>query len=221
MLLQRYSVGCNTISRMGKPPVRILARDRRECFGDGLFQGLPRTCCLRPQERLDLGPTCFDRGQVGRIRRQIEPPDARGGTDVRNTRPLMGFEISHDEDLAWTELRDTHFSQKGEEDRAIGEAFDCHGGDKPLRTQSPQHGDMAPPIARLRRLGSLAPRRTGVKAGHRLMAASFVKKDQGFRSERLDGLLKRGPLPLHLWPLLLGGAKRFFCAAGRVWPMRG
>jgi hypothetical protein len=49
------------------------------------------------------------------------------------------------------------------------------------------------------------------------MAASLVEKNQVFRRERLDGLLKRGPLPLDFWPLVLGGAKRFFCGAGRVW----
>ena len=68
-VLQRYSFGCNTISSMGKPPVSILTRDRRERFGDGLLQGLQCSCGLRSQERLDLGPTFFDRGQVGRIRR--------------------------------------------------------------------------------------------------------------------------------------------------------
>jgi hypothetical protein len=46
------------------------------------------------------------------------------------------------------------------------------------------------------------------------MAASFVEKDQVFRGKWLDGLVKRGPLPLDLWPLLLGGAKGFFCEAG-------
>ena len=66
----------------------------------------------------------------------------------------------------------------------------------------------------LRRLCPLAPRRPGVKAGQRLMAASFVEKNEVFRRERLDGILKRGPLPLDFWPLLLGGAKGFFCEAG-------
>ena len=63
---------------------------------------------------------------------------------------------------------------------------------------------------------SLAPRRTGVETGHRLMATSFIEKDEVVRSERLDGVLKHGPLPLDLRPLLLGGAKRFYCEAGQV-----
>lgn len=46
------------------------------------------------------------------------------------------------------------------------------------------------------------------------MAASFVEKDQVFRGKWRDGLVKRGPLPLDRWPLLLGGAKGFFCEAG-------
>jgi hypothetical protein len=125
----------------------------------------------------------------------------------------MSFEIIHEEDLTWTELRHKHLPQKGEKDLTVGEAFDRHSGDKTLQTQAPQHGDMAPPIDGLRRLCSLAPRRAGVKAGQGLMAASFVEKDQIFRSERLDGILKRGSLPLDLWPLLLGGAKGFFCEA--------
>jgi hypothetical protein len=129
----------------------------------------------------------------------------------------MGFEISHDEDLAWPELRHQHLPQKGEKDRAVGEAFDRHGGNQSLQTQASQHGDMAPPIDGLRRLGSLAPRRPGVKTGHGLRAARFVEKHQVFRSKRFDGLLKRGPLPLDLGPLLLGGAKGFFCGAGPVW----
>ena len=48
---------------------------------------------------------------------------------------------------------------------------------RPLQTQGPQHGDMAPPIDGLGRLGSLAPGSAGVEAGHRLMAASFIEKE--------------------------------------------
>jgi hypothetical protein len=133
----------------------------------------------------------------------------------------MGFEIIHDENLAWPELRHQPFPQKGEKDRAIGEAFDRHGGNKALQTQAPQHGEMAPPIDGLRRRGSLAPRRPGVKTGHGLMAARFIEKHQVFRSERLDGILKRDPLLLDVGPLLLGGAKGFFCVVGPVWLMPG
>jgi len=32
---------------MGKPPLRILARNRRECFGNGLLSGCQRRCCQR------------------------------------------------------------------------------------------------------------------------------------------------------------------------------
>jgi hypothetical protein len=106
--------------------------------------------------------------------------------------------------------------QKGQKDRAIGEAFDRHGGDQPLETQGPQHGDMAAPIDGLAGQGPLAPRRPGVEAGHRLMAARFIEKDEVVRSERCNGILKRGPLPLDVGPLVLGGAKRFFFEAGPV-----
>ena len=75
---------------------------------------------------------------------------------------------------------------------------------------------MAAPIDRLGGQGPLAPRRTGVEAGHRLMATRFIEKDEVVRSKRLDGVLKRGPLPLDVGPLLLGGAKRFFYEAGPV-----
>jgi hypothetical protein len=73
--------------------------------------------------------------------------------------------------------RHERLPQKGEKDLAMGEAFDRHGGDKTLQTQAPQHGEMAPPIDGLRRLCPLAPRRAGVKACQRLMAAGFVEKD--------------------------------------------
>src|SRR5215510_5019056 len=66
---------------MGKPPVRILACDRRECLGDGLLQGLQRACRLGSHARLDLGPALFDRGEIGRIRREIEQPDAERKAD--------------------------------------------------------------------------------------------------------------------------------------------
>jgi hypothetical protein len=49
------------------------------------------------------------------------------------------------------------------------------------------------------------------------MTARFIEKDEVVRSERLDGSLKRGPLPLDLGPFSLGGAKGFFCGAGPVW----
>jgi hypothetical protein len=126
----------------------------------------------------------------------------------------MGCEIIQKEDLAWTELRHEHLPQAGEQDLALGAAFDHYGGDQTLQTQAPQYGETAPPIDGLRRLCPLAPRRAGVKACQRLMAASFVEKDEVVRRERLHGLLNRGPLPLDLWPLLLGGAKGCFCEAG-------
>jgi hypothetical protein len=122
----------------------------------------------------------------------------------------MGCEISHDEELAWPELRPHHLPQKGKQDLAIAAAFDGHGGDQTLETQGPQHGDMAAPIAGLGGQGPLAPGGASVKMAHRLMAARFVKKDAIFRDEQLDGILERGPLPLDLGPLWLGGAKRLF-----------
>ena len=201
---------------MGKPPVRILACDRRACLGDGLLQGLPRACRLGSQERLDLGPALFDRGEIGRIRWEREQPDASGGTRGRHSRDLMDCEIIHDEDVTGPELWQQHPMQKGQQDRAIGEACDRHGRDQPLKTQGAEHGHMAPPMDRLGRLRALAPGRTGVEASHRLMAARFIENDKVVRSERLDGLLTRGPLPLDLWPLVLGGAKRFFCEVGPV-----
>src|SRR5215831_9860613 len=66
---------------MGKPPVRILACDRRECLGDGLLQGLQCACRLGSHARLDLGPALFDQGEIGRIRREIEQPDAERKAD--------------------------------------------------------------------------------------------------------------------------------------------
>ena len=83
----------------------ILACDRRERFGYGLLQGLQRACRLGSQERFDLGPTLFDRGEIRRIRRQLEQPDTSGSTRGRHRRDLMGFAIIHNEDLAGTQLR--------------------------------------------------------------------------------------------------------------------
>jgi hypothetical protein len=80
---------------------------------------------------------------------------------------------------------------------------------------------MAASIDGLYRQRSLAPRRTGVETGHRLLATSFIETDEVVRSERLDGVLKHRPLPLDLRPLLLGGAKTFFGETGQVWPTHG
>jgi hypothetical protein len=54
-----------------------------------------------------------------------------------------------------------------------------------------------------------------VYTGHRLRAACFVEKEASFRREQLDGIVKRGPLPLDLGLLLRGGAQRFFYGAGQ------
>ncbi len=80
---------------------------------------------------------------------------------------------------------------------------------------------MAAPIDRLRGLCPLPPWCPGVEAGHCLMTARFIDQYAVFRGEGLDGGVERGALLLDLWPLLLGGAKGFFCAAGPVWLMPG
>jgi hypothetical protein len=122
----------------------------------------------------------------------------------------MGFAVIHAKALAETQLRQQPLVQKGQQDRAIGGAFDRHGREQPLETQGAEHGYRAAPIDGLRRLRALAPRRTGLEARHRLMAARFIETEEVIRSKRLDGGLKRGPLPLHFWLLWLGGAKGFF-----------
>jgi len=61
---------------MGKPPVSILARDRRERFSDGEIQALQCSRRLRLQECIDLGPTLFNWEEVMRIRQQIKGTDA-------------------------------------------------------------------------------------------------------------------------------------------------
>jgi hypothetical protein len=220
-LIQRYSVGHDTIPGMGKPPMRILTGDRPKCLSNGLLQGLQRSCRLGSQARLDLGPAFFDGGEIGRIRRQIEQPDASGGTSSSDARHFMRTQIIQNEELTWAQLRQQHLLEKGQKDRAIREAFDRHGGNHPRETQRAEHGHMAASIDGLCRQRSLAPRRTGVEMGHRLMAPSFIEKDEVVRSARLDGVLKHGPLPVDLRPLLLGGAKSFFCEASQVWPMHG
>jgi hypothetical protein len=48
------------------------------------------------------------------------------------------------------------------------------------------------------------------------MAPRFVEKDEGFRGEARDGVVKYGPLLLDVWLRLLDGAKRFFCGEGPV-----
>jgi hypothetical protein len=202
---------------MGKPPVGLLARDRCERCGDGLLQGFQRSGCLCPQECLDLGPTVCDWGQVGRIRREREPPDAHGGTGIRDARHLRGCEIIQDEALTWLELWHQPLLQKGQTDLAVGASFAWHGRDQPLETQGAEHGDMAAPLDGLSGQGPLAPRRTGIKAGHRLLATRCVQTNQVFRGEWLDGSLPCGPLPLALWARVLGGAQRLFCGVGPVW----
>jgi hypothetical protein len=120
---------------MDKPPMCILARERLKGLGDSLLQGLRRACCLRSQARLDLGPTFFNRGEVGRIRWQLEEADTSGGTGGRHACDLRGCESIHDENLAGTELRHPYRTQKGQKALAIRKAFNRHGGDQALETQ--------------------------------------------------------------------------------------
>jgi hypothetical protein len=75
---------------------------------------------------------------------------------------------------------------------------------------------MAAPLDGLGGQSPLAPGGARIQTAHRLMAASFVDQYVIFRGERFDGVLERGPLPLDLRPLWLGGAKRFFFGAGPV-----
>jgi hypothetical protein len=196
--------------------MRLLTCDRPECLSNGLLQGLQRSCRLGSQARLDLGPAFFDGGEIGRIRRQIEQPDASGGTGGRDARHCMRTPIIPHEELPWTPLRQSHLLEQGEKDRAIREAFDRHGGNHPREIQGAEQGHMAASIDGLCRQRSRAPRRTGVEPGHRLMASSFIETDEVVRSERLDGVLTHGPLPLDLRPLWRGGAKSFFGEAGQV-----
>jgi hypothetical protein len=118
--LQRCAFGCHTISRMVIPPVSILARDRREGLSDGLRRGLQRSCRLRAQARLDLGPTGRERGEGGRRRRQVEGPHASRGTGGGHAGGLMGVAVIQAASLAGMPVRKPSLSQQGQQDGASG-----------------------------------------------------------------------------------------------------
>jgi hypothetical protein len=206
---------------MGKPPVRILACDRRERFGDGLLPGLQRACRLHPHERLDRGPTRRDRGDIRCIRREREPPDPRSSPSRRHPRALMGCAVLHEQARARPRRREPPRGQNGQPDRASGAACDRQGRAQPLATPGAAPGDMAAPLDGLRRLRALAPRRTGGEAGPRLRAARSLEHEAVIRSQRRDGVLQRGPWPVPFWPLVRGGVQGCFDAAGPEWCMAG
>jgi hypothetical protein len=49
---------------MGEPGSRIVARDGLNGEANGLLQGLLRSCADAPRDRLELGESLLDRGEI-------------------------------------------------------------------------------------------------------------------------------------------------------------
>jgi hypothetical protein len=139
---------------MGKPTSGIRRGDSRNGFSNGLLEGLQRSRRFRPQQRFDFRPTCLARGQVRRIWRQREQASSRRRHCLCDASHLVGIEMIPDDHRPWAELRDQPRAEKGQQDVAIGDAFDGHGGHDPVKPPGPKPRDVTAPLDGLRGVGA-------------------------------------------------------------------
>jgi hypothetical protein len=87
--------------------------------------------------RLELGEGVFDRIEVGTIRRQIVEFGAAGLNSSSDARDLVGGQIVHDDDVAWTQGGRQHLLDPGEEGFSVHRPIENIGATKPASVRPP------------------------------------------------------------------------------------
>src|SRR6266566_4313918 len=179
------------VATMGKPTESVLGSNEKQRLGNSLLESFSRTSAPSTQKRLHFGESLFNRGEIGRIRRQEQEVTTSGFDSLSHARSLMNAQIIQDHDLSGAQAGSKQLLYIDLKSGSIRGSIQDEGFSHPLgRQRSDQRHDRSI-VARNRALGSLPSGSIGIQRGHSNMGAGLIDKHQ-IRSLQLLGLLTPG-----------------------------
>jgi hypothetical protein len=115
-----------------------------------------------------------------------------------------------DAHLPWAALRAQHLVETGPKDVALGAAVTGHRGHHALPPQGAKPREVTAPMARLRRVGALAPGGARLAACHGLRAPGLIKTEPIGGGDLPPDVANVHALGLAVGALWLDGAARLF-----------
>ena len=132
---------------------------------------------------LDFGEGLVDRGEVGRVWRQVPESCASGLDHLPDGDRLMGAEIVHDDDVAGLERADELLFDIGAEALAVDRPVEDARGGKSVAAQRAQKGQRAPVAVWGKGAQPLAFRPPAAQRRHVGLDPGFVDENQASRIE--------------------------------------
>jgi len=141
---------------------------------------------------LDLGEGLLDRIEVGRVRRQIPEPGARGFEDSAERGRLVAAEIVHNDDVAGLQRRQQDLLDIGTEAFPVDRPVEQAGSSKAIVTQRAEEGHGAPATVRCEGPQTLALWRPSAQRSHVGLNPGLVDEDE---APWIEASLPRSPAP--------------------------
>lgn len=127
-----------------------------------------------------------------------------------DTVDVVGSEVVHPHRLSRPQLWNQHVADEDEEGLSVDRAFELKSGGNSVLADGLDDRDVGPVVHRALAVGSLAPGRTGVTAGHVSCDAALIQKQMRRGVQLLLERFVRDTLGRDVGPILLGGFERFF-----------
>jgi hypothetical protein len=168
--------------------------------------------------RLEFGESQLNGIEIRALRRQVADANPVSRKQLADVMDFVGGEVVEDEGVTRAQLGTEHLLQISCENLGIDGALDQERGFDTFMAQGRNESGTLPAAMRDGAKTALAQRTTTIVAGQFGVQAGFIDKDQ--MANIPAGLL---PAPMspggsNVWPILLGGARRFFYSSDRVVP---
>ena len=173
-------------------------------------QAIERALGGLAQSGFQFGEGHFDGVEVGAVGRKVKQGGSGGSDGLGDAFDFMGGEVIADDHITWGEFGRKNFAQVSQEGRTVHRAIQEPGSSQPVITQGRDEGGTLPVAMRHGGQTALAAFAAPIETAHLGVEPGLIQKDQ---SPVIPGPALFPPvLPgqLKLWPILLGGAQRFF-----------
>ena len=195
---------------MSKPSVNIVRCNRQQSLFERLDQIWKRSGFDAAQDRLDLGPSQFNRVEVRRVRWQINQMYATRADQLFQPGDLVSGKIVHEQNITVLESRDDTMLDIAIKHRAIDRARQNQGCRDPRPANHCQGGGLRSRGLRCRVQQALIRCGASVQTGQAHIYAGFIQKLKSFHIQLGDVLLKHPAFPFHPRCVPLAGMERLF-----------